>query len=109
MSPEDYDDEPLSRVEQQFGKQSRLEKQYSKIVVDGLVGDNAIYWSTVHTLEDAILEVIEEGNPLHKELMSRIIKGDNPTEVMNYICSNVEPTFEIDRLLKKLNQLKLKK
>ena len=29
-----YDDEPLTRSEEIFGKQTRLEKQFSDIVVD---------------------------------------------------------------------------
>ena len=101
-----YDDEPLSRMEELFGKQTRLEKQFSKIVVDGLSSNDeslSIYWSTFNALK---IELKYECDELtFKELQTRVVEGENPTEVMNDICSRIEQNSEIKRLLKKLNSL----
>jgi|LauGreDrversion4_2_1035121.scaffolds.fasta_scaffold298797_2 hypothetical protein len=102
-----YDNEPLTRSEQIFGKQTRLEKQFSEIVVDGLSSDDvdvAHYWSTFDALVENITgdKLIDETT--HKELQHRVVEGENPTEVMNDICSRINrPTSEIQRLLEKLN------
>jgi hypothetical protein len=95
-----YDDEPLTRTEEIFGKQTRLEKQFSEIVVDGLVNDNTGYWSTFNALKIEVMEVADENTI--KELQHRVVEGENPTEVMSDICSRLQPTKELERLLKKL-------
>jgi hypothetical protein len=102
-----YDDEPLTRSEQIFGKKTRLEKQFSEIIVDGLSsddGDVAHYWSTLNAIEVNIKEdKLLDGTSL-KELQHRVVEGENPTEVVNDICSRIKkPTSELQRLLKKLN------
>jgi len=102
-----YDDEPLTRSEQIFGKQTRLEKQFSKIMVDGLSSDDhdvTHYWSTLN----AIVINIEEDKLLDessfKELQHRIVEGEDSKEVINDICTRIKkPTSEVQRLLKKLN------
>lgn len=95
-----YDDEPLSRMEEIFGKKTRLEKQFSKIVVSGLVNDDTGYWSTFN----ALLIVLDQCDEVTiKELQTRVVEGENPTEVMNDICLRIEQNSEIKRLLKKLN------
>jgi TPP-dependent indolepyruvate ferredoxin oxidoreductase alpha subunit len=39
-----------------------------------------------------------------KELQHRIVEGEDPTEVINDICTRIKkPTSEVQRLLKKLN------
>lgn len=96
-----YDDEPLTRSEEIFGKQTRLEKQFSEIVVDGLVNDDTGYWSTFNALKIEVNEVADEIT--FKELQHRIVEGENPTEVMNDICSRLEQNSEMKRLLNKLN------
>jgi hypothetical protein len=102
-----YDDEPLTRAEEIFGKQTRLEKQFSEIMVDGLSSDDvdvAHYWSTFDALVENITgdKLIDETT--HKELQHRVVEGENPTEVINDICSRIKkPTSEVQRLLKKLN------
>lgn len=96
-----YDDEPLTRSEEIFGKQTRLEKQFSEIVVNGLVNDDTGYWSTFNALKGEVKEVADENTV--KELQHRIVEGENPTEVMNDICSRLQPTKELERLLNKLN------
>ena len=95
-----YDDEPLSRTEEIFGKQTRLEKQFSEIVVSGLVNDDTGYWSTFN----ALLIVLDQCDEVTiKELQTRVVEGENPTEVMNDICLRIEQNSEMKRLLKKLN------
>ena len=96
-----YDNEPLTRSEQIFGKQTRLEKQFSEIVVNGLVNDDTGYWSTFNALKGEVKEICDETT--FKELQHRIVEGENPTEVMNDICSKLQPNKELTRLLKKLN------
>jgi hypothetical protein len=96
-----YDDEPLSRTEELFGKETRLEKQFSKIVVSGLCSDDeSQYWSTFNALEIEVKDEIDE--VAIKELQTRVVEGENPTEVMNDICLRIEQNSEIKRLLKKL-------
>lgn len=97
-----YDDEPLTRSEEIFGKKTRLEKQFSEIVVDGLVGDDSIYWSTFNALKIEIKPFMDEN--LYKELQHRIVEGENPTEVMNDICFKIKLNGESERLLDKLNK-----
>jgi len=100
-----YDDEPLSRVEQHFRKQTRLEKQFSEIVVDGLCGEDDLFWSTFTALKIEILYIIEEDDPIYKELMHRVVEGEDPVLVMNDTCEKLSHTPEMTRLLKKLNSL----
>lgn len=101
-----YDDEPLSRVEQVFGKQTRLEKQFHDIVVNGLIGEDGKYWSTFNALKIELGEIIDEEDVLYKEMMHRIVEGESPTEVMNDIFNRVNvSTKESKRLLSKLNSL----
>ncbi len=99
-----YDNEPLTRSEEIFGKQTRLERQFSDIVVDGLSSDDldiAYYWSSFDALIGNIEGICDETS--FKELQHRVVEGENPTEVMNDICSRVEQNDEIKRLLKILN------
>ena len=100
-----YDDEPLSRAEEIFGKQTRLEKQFSKIVVDGLINDDSGYWSTFNSLKGEVVELLDEVEI--KELQTRVVEEENPTDVMNDICSRIEKTPEIKRLLSKLNHIRI--
>ncbi len=104
-----YDDEPLTRGEKIFGKQTRLEKQFSEIVVAGLVSDDddeALLWSTFTALNGEIKNIIGSDDVLYKEMQSRIVEGENPVEVMNDICSKLESkNKEMERLLNKLNTL----
>ena len=99
-----YDDEPLSNVENHFGKQTRLEKQFSEIVSNGLMGDDDIFWSTFNALKIEILEVIDKEDPLYKEMMHRIVEGEDPAIVIKDICNKIEvfDRKEINRLLNKL-------
>jgi len=96
-----YDDEPLTRGEEMFGKKTRLEKQFSKIVVKGLIDDDTGYWSTFNALKIELKDECDEVT--FKELQTRVVEDENPTEVMNDICSRIEQNSEIKRLLKKLN------
>ena len=96
-----YDDEPLSSFEQRFGKKTRLEKQFSEIVVKGLINDDSGYWATFTALKIEAEEVCDEVTS--KELKHRVVEGENPTEVMNDICSTLEQNSEMKRLLNKLN------
>lgn len=102
-----YDDEPLTRAEEIFGKQTRLEKQFSEIMVDGLSNDDvdvAHYWSTINSIVVNIKEDKLLDETSIKELQHRVVEGENPTEVINDICSRIKkPTSEVKRLLKKLN------
>jgi hypothetical protein len=100
-----YDDEPLSRVEQHFGKQTRLEKQFSEIVTNGLMGEDDCFWSCFNALKIEIKEVIDEDDDLYKEFMHRIVEGENPVDVINWICKEIPKNAEIDRLLQKINNL----
>ena len=99
----EYDNEPLTRTEEIFGKQTRLEKQFSNIVVDGLIGEDTIYWSTFNALKIELKEMIDETT--YKELQHRVVEGENPTEVMIDICSRVDNNKEMQRLLKKLKNI----
>jgi len=101
-----YDNEPLSRSEELFGKKTRLEKQFSEIVVNGLCSDDdrlSRYWSTFKALKIEVEDELDEVTI--KELQTRVVEGENPTEVMNDICSRIEQNSEMKRLLKKLNSL----
>jgi len=104
----DSDDEPLSRAEEIFGKDTRLEKQFSKIVVSGLSSDSeARYWTAFNALKIELQELIDKKDPLYKEMMHRIVEGEDPTEVINDIFSKVgNSTSESERLLNKLNNYK---
>ena len=112
-----YDDEPLSDTEKHFGKQTRLEKQFSKIVVDGLSSEDdntSRFWSTFNALKSNILDLIDDEDVTYKELMHRIVEGEDPLKVMNDICynlvfKNITLTPEIKRLLAKLNSIDLDK
>lgn len=99
-----FDDEPLSSTERHFGKQTRLEKQFSKIVVDGLTGeDDSMFWSTFNTLKMEISSLIDDNT--RNELMHRIVESEDPCKVMNDLCSRITQTLEIKRLLTKLNSI----
>ena len=103
-----YDDEPLSPVEQVFGKQTRLEKQFSEIVVNGLMSSDestSRVWSTFNVLKSEIEDLIGSEDNLFKELQHRIVEGEKPKSVMNDICSRLELNDEMKRLLDKLNYL----
>lgn len=100
-----YDDEPLSRVEQHFGKQTRLEKQFSEIVTNGLMGKDGYFWSCFNALKIEITEVIDEDDNLYKEFMHKMVEGEEPIEVINWICKKIPKNAEIYRLLKKINNI----
>ena len=70
-----YDDEPLTRGEEMFGKQTRLEKQFSKIVVKGLVDDDNGYWSTFNALKIELKDECDEVT--FKELQTRVVEDEN--------------------------------
>ena len=99
----EYDDEPLTRTEEIFGKKTRLEKQFSNIVADGLIGEDDIYWSTFNALKIEVKKVVDKVT--YKELQHRVVEGENPTEVMIDICSRVDNNKEMQRLLKKLKNI----
>lgn len=104
FNPEDYDDEPLTRTEEIFGKQTRLEKQFGNIVVKGLVEDETGYWATFNALKMELIDIIGKDNFKYKELMHRIVEEEDPTSVMNDICQSVDQTDEMTRLITKLNK-----
>ncbi len=95
--------EPMSR-EEMFGKQTNLEKQFSDIVVKGLIGDDKEFWSTFNALKIEIKDVIGKEDSLFQELMYRITDDQDPVKVMSDICEEVTNP-EIERLLKKLAML----
>jgi hypothetical protein len=96
--------EPMSR-EEMFGKQTNLEKQFSKIITTGLIGDNnKEFWSTFNALKIEIKDVIGKEDSLYQELMYRITDDQDPVKVMYDICQEVTNP-EIERLLKKLTML----
>jgi len=99
-----YDDEPLTDTEKIFGKETRLEKQFSQIVVDGLINDETPYWSTFNALLIEIKKVVDE--TMYKELQHRVVEGENATDVINDICQRIQnQNSEMKRLIKKLNSL----
>jgi len=102
-----YDDEPLTRSEQLFGKQTRLEKQFSNIMVDNLINDEtATLWSTLNALKIEIVEAIGEGDVLIKELQHRIVEGEDAVKVFNSICDRIEDkSVLMRRLIDKINKL----
>ena len=87
-----------------FGEQTNLEKQFSKIVVSGLRGKDSEFWSTFNALKIEIKDVIGKEDNLFQELMYRITDDQDPVKVMADICEEVTNP-EIERLLKKLAQL----
>ena len=87
-----------------FGKQTNLEKQFSKIVVAGLRSNDVEFWSTFNALKMEIKDVIGKEDNLFQELMYRITDDQDPVKVMYDICQEVTNP-EIERLLKKLTQL----
>jgi hypothetical protein len=98
-----YDDDPLTNTEKIFGKQTRLEKQFSQIVVNGLI-NNTRYWSTFKALLIEIKEIVDER--MYKELQHRVVEGENTTDVINDICFRIEnKNSEMKRLIEKLNSL----
>ena len=98
-----YDDEPLTRSEELFGKQTRLEKQFSEIVVGGLMGDDSEYWSTFNALKGEIKFIMDEND--YKGFMYRISEGENPTDVVNDVCKDLQLDEEGRRLLNKINRI----
>ena len=87
-----------------FGEQTNLEKQFSKMVVSGLRGKDSEFWSTFNALKIEIKDVIGKEDNLFQELMYRITDDQDPVKVMADICEEVTNP-EIERLLKKLAQL----
>ena len=87
-----------------FGEQTNLEKQFSKIVVTGLRSNDVEFWSTFNALKIEIKDAIGKEDNLFQELMYRITDDQDPVKVMADICEEVTNP-EIERLLKKLAQL----
>ena len=86
---DDWDDlSSEERVERLFGKKTNLEKQFSKIVVDKLSGDNEIEaykWATYNAI---LIELRELGeDELIKEIEYRITDGENPDKIFLRILS----------------------
>jgi len=103
-----YDDEPLTKAEEIFGKKTRLEKQFSNIIVDGLGSDDdrvLLFWSTFNALKIEIQDLIDEDSNDYKEFIHRIVEGENPVVVANDICERLPKNLEIKRLLNKLNTI----
>lgn len=94
----------FENFEEMFGKQTNLEKQFSKIVVTGLRSNDVEFWSTFNALKMEIKDVIGKEDNLFQELMYRITDDQDPVKVMYDICQEVTNP-EIERLLKKLTQL----
>ena len=94
----------FENFEEMFGKQTNLEKQFSKIVVVGLRSNDVEFWSTFNALKMEIKDVIGKEDNLFQELMYRITDDQDPVKVMYDICQEVTNP-EIERLLKKLTQL----
>jgi hypothetical protein len=96
-----------SRAEEIFNRQTPLERQFSKIMISGLSSDDvdvSHYWSTINAIKVNIKEDKLLDETSFKEMMHRIVEGEDPTEVMNDICARMKkPTSELKKLLKKLN------
>lgn len=100
------DDDPLSRTEEVFGKQTRLQKQFSEIISKGLMGHEDEFWSAFNALKVEILEQVDKFDVEYQELMHRIVEGESPVTVIKDICSKLTQTPEMARLLKKMSNYK---
>lgn len=101
-----YDDEPLSSSEKMFGKKTRLEKQFSDIMVANLISADlatAVKWSIINASKIEIENLIGKDDVLYKEFQYRIVNGEPPANVLlNIITKLPKITEEINRLLIKI-------
>ena len=109
-----YESFNVSTKEELFGKDSNLEKQFSDIVVAGLMSDDedvAHFWSTFNAVKIYTKE--GENQELIKELEYRITDGENPKKVILDIIDKIDlddefaDTKEIIRLRDKIKDMKI--
>ena len=72
-----------------FGEQTNLEKQFSKIVVAGLRSNDVEFWSTFNALKMEIKDVIGKEDSLFQELMYRITDDQDPVKVMYFEITSI--------------------
>jgi len=95
------------RTEKLFGKQTNLQKQFSKIIVDKLNSDDEIEAYKWATYQAIIIELKEIGeHKLIEEIEYRITDKENPINVFMDIIGRVEPTPELYRLKNVLKDFK---
>jgi hypothetical protein len=86
---DDWDDlSGEERVERLFGKKTNLEKQFSKIMVDKLSGDDEIESYKWESYNAILIELEKLGeNKLVEEIEYRITDGENPDKLFLRILS----------------------
>jgi hypothetical protein len=87
-----------------FGKQTNLEKQFSKLMVNKITDENddiVLAWSTFNVI---IIELEKIDEILVKEAEYRISDGENPVKVLLSIIDKVnKPSNELIRLKHKIS------
>ncbi len=95
--------------EELFGKKTNLEKQFSDIVVSGLISrEDKIckFWATFNALKIELNDYLDTQDTLYKEMMYRIVDDEDPVDVMTNIINRLgKKTDEMDRLLKKISDI----
>jgi hypothetical protein len=95
------------RSEILFGKQSNLDKQFSKIMIKNLISDDkeqSRKWSTYNA---AKIEIDDYDEKYGEELDYRITDGESPVKVITDIIDRIKnPNDELIRLKDKIQQWK---
>ena len=91
-----YDKEPLSRSEEIFGKQTRLQKQFNKIVTQGLIKDKSKCWAYLVSIFHEMELVLGINNQEYKAMQNHIVEGGDPVKsalVLADTIPNKSPNF----------------
>lgn len=108
LADDDWLDLPSEeRAEKLFGKQTNLEKQFSRIVVDKLSSDDEIVSYKWATYEAVMIELKKLGeDSLVKEIEYRITDKEAPDVVLMDAISRSKPSSELERLKGIINDFK---
>ena len=108
LADDDWMDLPSEeRAEKLFGKQTNLEKQFSRIVVDKLSSDDEIVSYKWATYEAVMIELKKLGeDSLVKEIEYRITDKEAPDVVLMDAISRSKPSSELERLKGIINDFK---
>ena len=108
LADDDWMDLPSEeRAEKLFDKQTNLEKQFSRIVVDKLSSDDEIVSYKWATYEAVMIELKKLGeDSLVKEIEYRITDKEAPDVVLMDAISRSKPSSELERLKGIINDFK---
>lgn len=82
--------------------QTRLEEQFSGVLIEGLQGPHAFFWTKAASICKIFEMKLGKDNIMYKELMHRIIEEKDIEKVTLEMCEKANVKEDIQHLLSKI-------